>query len=179
MAPGRVNAPFPRIRIGATVPLMRHSVRTPHTRALRACLAVTLGGAACTSRAAESDDAPELESAEVAVPITAVPAGTGDGAIERAGEAGSTAEGSADAPDIVTPLDEPSRPEIARPDAGTDGEAQCSHERDEQCPEGCDRNTDIDCCEGDGPASGLCQFVPDFGCRCAVIGPFNPPEIST
>lgn len=165
---------------------MRHPAPRPHARALRACLAVTLGGAACTSRAAESDerddDTPPAATGEATLPITATPVGEGSaaGASGALDEGGAPDEGSAPPILIPRPAPDAALPELAAPDAGSDTEAKCSAERDGQCPATCDRNTDIDCCEGQGsPGAGLCQFVPDFGCQCAVIGPFNPPETPT
>lgn len=75
-------------------------------------------------------------------------------------------------------------PVVPDPDGGTDVGADveadvtvCSGTVDEVCGEGCTADNDADCCAQREPA-GWCSFSPDYGCSCAVEGPFAPPSVA-
>ena len=161
-------------------------------KALRATRAVALGGilaAACgtspTTEPGTSSDTGDDSSAATDTPTSSdAPAST------DAASAGDTT-GRADAPtmtDVVPPPrdtrpppppgdaggpDTPPPTDGGRVDAPTvDAGAVCSEERDGQCPDTCTTETDADCCEADD----WCIWNPDWGCECAVEGPFAPPR---
>jgi hypothetical protein len=141
-------------------------------RALRAALAVSFAGTACASRTSEPEPAP---------PNPDLPA-EASGA-EASGALAPSIE--IEGPIVVEGrVEEPGPTPLVVPTEGSgrgSGDLDlvgCDAVADGECPEHCDRNSDIDCCEGAmAPAAGLCHFVPEYGCQCAVIGPFNPPEL--
>lgn len=65
------------------------------------------------------------------------------------------------------------------PDVLADAGPGCSDELDGVCPEDCIPDNDHDCCLdpnwGGGP--DWCSYDPEFGCGCAVEGPFAPPAV--
>lgn len=77
--------------------------------------------------------------------------------------------GTDTSPDVTSDVTVDSEPDIHVP--------VCSTTEDGLCPEGCDRDNDIDCCFD--PAWGgpdWCTFDASWGCSCAVEGPFAPPQ---
>lgn len=65
-------------------------------------------------------------------------------------------------------------PDIEVGDTDTDvGDVICKDAEDGLCPETCTVDNDYDCCVIDP----LCFYDPDFGCGCAVPGPFVPPAM--
>lgn len=87
-----------------------------------------------------------------------------------------TAEGSGVGAAPGSPLGEDVAftPDVVEPRVDPDISA-CSPVADGVCPLECTRENDRDCCEVVG-RGGVCTFDEQRGCRCAVIGPFNPPE---
>jgi hypothetical protein len=150
---------------------MPHAPVLARQRALRAALAVSFAGSACASRASEPEPAPLAP----AVPAEADEAD--ESPIEIRGPIEVDRRVEDDGPTLLLPPVTP--PEGSGTRAPDPLEVlDCGVEANGVCPEHCDRNTDIDCCEGAmAPAAGLCHFVPQYGCQCAVIGPFNPPEL--
>lgn len=125
---------------------------SPRNRALRATRAVTFGSlslAACGTTPVE----PPVEDA-------GSDTGTGD-----------TAPPRDTSPDVVIV------PDASIPDAEPDA-ITCSEIKDDQCPEFCTVDDDADCCENQNDEWTWCSFEPDWGCACAVEGPFAPPRFA-
>lgn len=142
-------------------------------RALRAARAVTLAGALQLSGQAGCGGGTEVHA-------PSSPAETEERELEGVAPAGTVrpVEGQADEPvaPIVIPDDARITPVDPAGSAAERAGESCSKELDGFCPEGCDRNTDADCCEADDEAGGTwCSFSPDWGCSCAIEGPFAPP----
>jgi hypothetical protein len=141
-------------------------IHTSHQRALRAASAVTLGSSlafACGGGGSVDDDSTtetqsdELESER---PQLIVP------------DAPETLPMIVVDPDaVLIPLD--NRPAVDRVDEQT---TECSKELDGVCPESCNQQTDADCCEAPRAEGGMwCTYNSEWGCSCAVEGPFAPP----
>ena len=75
---------------------------------------------------------------------------------------------------ILAPVDEPSS---AAEQAETPV-AACGKELDGICPAECTTENDADCCEGDQNSAGWmwCSYSTEWGCNCAIEGPFAPPS---
>lgn len=169
--------------------------RTARRRALHAARAVTLGGiaslplASCTARGAVEDDDrsdEHVQSAQEALQaqegssappgdgegsgaprptgITATPVGADDGVRELPTLSAADQDGSGI---VLTGLEEL---------GGSGDGVACSKERDGVCPSECNRDDDADCCENPENGPRYCNFHPDYGCACAVEGPFAPPS---
>jgi hypothetical protein len=56
--------------------------------------------------------------------------------------------------------------------------AECSKVPDKTCPPTCTTETDADCCERGSDANTWlgCAFSVEWGCNCAIEGPFAPPR---
>jgi hypothetical protein len=84
-------------------------------------------------------------------------------------------------PDVTEPdVTEPDITELdatdaadASPDAESPG---CKESTDDVCPVECTEQNDYDCCMLSGEP-GWCTFDPEWGCACAVEGPFAPPSL--
>jgi hypothetical protein len=125
-------------------------------RALRASLAVTLGGAiaAVGCGTSQSDDESVVDGgASDTSPTDTDSSDTGT-------DASSDAQGDA-AMDVA-----PDAPPL---DVGP----SCADEPDDVCPDGCTVDDDYDCCVASDP--DWCTYDPEWGCGCAVEGPFAPP----
>lgn len=133
---------------------MSHPIRpNEHLRALRATRAVTLGGLALAAGACGT------------TPIDGPDVGTDSG--NDAG--GDTTPDTGDDTTPDTPLD-------TAPDTPIDVAPTCSIEEDGVCPEGCTTDDDADCCVAQNVDWEWCYFNPEWGCECAVEGPFAPPS---
>ncbi len=124
---------------------------TARSRALRATRAVTLGSlslAACGTSPVE-------------------PTVGGPGSDTGGGDTGHTDT----APDTVV------LPDTSVTDAEPDV-LSCSEITDDICPEFCSENDDADCCEAQNDEWTWCDFDPEWGCGCAVEGPFAPPRFA-
>jgi len=126
-------------------------------RALRASLAVTLGGA-----------------------LAAAGCGTSQTDDRRTTDAGptdtSTDGGETDAATDAAPDAEPdTSPDVAPDTPPADVAPSCADESDGVCPEGCTIDDDYDCCMDFDP--DWCTYDPEWGCGCAVEGPFAPPNL--
>lgn len=141
-------------------------IQIPHQRAIRAASAVTLGsslafacggGGSVDEETTTETSSDELESDR---PQLIVP---------QAPEPLPTIVVDPDA--VLTPVD--NRPAAERVDEPA---TECSKELDGVCPESCTRETDADCCE-DQNANGAmwCSYNSEWGCSCAIEGPFAPP----
>lgn len=122
-------------------------------RAIRASLAVTLGGALAASACgtSQTDDRRTTDT------------GTSDTGSSDTGTDTSTdaaMDTSADVPEDTAPAD------VA---------PGCLDESDGVCPEGCTPDDDYDCCTEFDP--DWCTYDPEWGCGCAVEGPFAPPNL--
>jgi hypothetical protein len=88
-------------------------------------------------------------------------------------------------PDATLPdatLPDATLPDAALPDAtlpDVDPGPGCGDEPDNVCPPGCTTENDIDCCEGVNDEFTFCNYTPEWGCGCAVEGPFAPPAPTT
>ena len=122
------------------------------TRALYATRAVTFGG---LSLAAACGTTAPVQPVGDAGPDTGADARTDTGA-----DVGS---------DVVTP------DAVVVPDARIDGGVTCGVVSDGLCADACNQDNDIDCCEGDQAEWEWCSFDAEWGCQCAVEGPFAPP----
>lgn len=141
-------------------------IRSSHTRALRAASAVTLGttfaccgggGATDAAEPLTQDNALEDERPTLVVPDAQEP------------QAESL-------PTIVipdSPVVVPVGPVPAVDQAGPP--AECSKTLDDVCPESCTAETDADCCEARNANGMWCSFSSEWGCSCAIEGPFAPP----
>ncbi len=78
-------------------------------------------------------------------------------------------------------------PDVTENDNGSDTGADvtpdvtpptCSAEVDDVCPDVCTVDNDADCCNLEGGDPPWCEFDPEFGCACAVPGPFVAPEMT-
>ncbi len=154
-----------------------HERRRERQRALRASLAVTLGGAAlgagCGTAPTETDRSG---------------GGGEDTAVDAAGDVGADTPAPAadsDLPDVSidTPGPDTDPPDVIEVgpdvpesvDVDLDTAVACSDEQDDVCPEGCTVDDDWDCCyywDFD------CYYEPGWGCGCAVEGPFAPPSVA-
>lgn len=146
--------------------------RIQRQRAIRAARAVTLAGVIPLATAAcgggdvnrPSAEVPEVEpdSTECAEPARTATA----------------VDSSTSGP--VGPIALPEGTELLQPEAigsaAEQAENVCSKERDGKCPDGCTRDNDADCCETAGESGGMwCSYSSDWGCSCAIEGPFAPP----
>lgn len=154
--------------------------RRARQRALRASLAVTLGGAAlgagCGTAPTETDRSG---------------GGGEDVDVDAAGDVGADTHApglDSDLPDVSidTPGPGPDTdlpdvvevgPDTTEPiDVDLDTAVACSDEQDGICPEGCSIDDDWDCCYEYDP--DWCWYDPATGCGCAVEGPFAPPSVA-
>lgn len=131
-------------------------------RALRATRAVTFGGLALAACGTD----PETPNSDTGTDATA----------DASGDIGADI-----APD--TPLDtRPDAPLDVGPDAPHDIDADsgpaCGATADDVCPDGCTQHDDIDCCLAQNGDFTWCDFSPEWGCQCAVEGPFAPPRFA-
>ena len=120
------------------------------SRALRATRAVTFGGLSLTAAACGT------------TPAT-LP--TGDVGADTGSDTGTDAPTDTVTPDV-----------IVVPDVRVDTAPTCSGESDDVCPDSCNPDTDIDCCEGDQAEWEWCTYDSEWGCQCAAEGPFAPPS---
>lgn len=161
--------------------------RRARQRALRASLAVTLGGAAlgagCGTAPTETDrsggggeDATVDAAGDVGAdtPAPGIDSDLPDVSIDTPGPGPDT-----DLPDVSidTPGPGPDAMEVGTdtPDP-PDVPVACSDEQDGICPEGCTIDEDWDCCYEYDP--DWCWYDPATGCGCAVEGPFAPPSVA-
>ena len=147
-------------------------INPTRAQALRASRAVTLAGAlslGCGGATPSSEDNEAVEQLEESRPTLEVaPAATGD---DLPSEPTITIGPDA----VVTPVGDPTS---AAEQADTPLPAECTKELDGLCPPECNTENDADCCEGDQNADGWmwCTFSTEWGCNCAVEGPFAPPR---
>lgn len=129
-------------------------------RAIHATRAVTLGGFALAATACGTTPEPLPDTGEDVANDTAVDTApdTGPDVVEDT------------APDTMVP-------DTNVPDTFIDvGLEICNvEEADGVCPADCDSETDIDCCYDWGGGPDWCDYSPEWGCSCAVEGPFAPP----
>ena len=121
-------------------------------RALRAIRAVTFGG----------------------LSLTAVACGTTPGTLPT-GDIGADTGTDAAADTRTDTLTDTVTRDVIVPDVRVDVEPGCSGVSDDLCPASCTQYNDIDCCEGDEAEWEWCSFDAEWGCQCAVEGPFAPP----
>jgi hypothetical protein len=119
-------------------------------RALRAANAVTLGSSALLLGACGTTQSQPPRDAGL------------DGTPDSSGDVGG---------DVT-----PDTPADVTPDLADVGPA-CLDEADDLCPDGCTPENDADCCTLLEP-TGWCTYNPEWGCSCAVEGPFAPPCIA-
>ncbi len=142
-------------------------IQQSHQRALRAASAVTLGsslafacggGGAVEAEASTETQDEELESER---PRLIVP---------EAPESLPTIVVDPDA--VLSPVDNlPAVDQVHGAPA-----AECSKDLDGVCPESCNQETDADCCEQQGASGEMwCSYNSEWGCACAIEGPFAPP----
>lgn len=117
-------------------------------RALRASLAVTLGGAALGMGCGTEPGGPADAGGDVS-----------DAALDTSDAAGDVAVDVAT--DTVAEVSDP-----------------CSDEIDEMCPAECSADNDFDCCIEQDDAFTSCWYDPATGCGCAIEGPFVPPSLA-
>ena len=145
-----------------------------------------------TTADGSTDDVSATDTVGVDTPTPDVeadlsPADTGEDAIEDEGgeDADETdaesdtlsdadPDGDSDVEADIDP-DAPPRPDVdpdapPRPDVD---EATCKAVADGVCPDACTQDTDVDCCD----EIEWCSWDADFGCACAVPGPFVPPTM--
>lgn len=133
---------------------------------------------------------------DTAAPDMTLPDGGAPDAIEPDAIEPDAVEPDAIEPDVVQPdvdvsdITEPdvtesdvTESDVVEPDAdaGTDVSSDvedpgCKESTDGVCPADCTEQNDYDCCMLSG-APGLCVFDPEWGCSCAVEGPFAPPSL--
>ena len=177
-------------------------------RALRATRAVTFGGFALALGACGTEPEPGGSTgsdagADTATDSTVSPDATHDTRPEDVTTSPDTTPPSRDAGEDSTPpprdvgvdstppprdvgVDTAPPPRDAGPDTvmpppdvGPDADpGECSREFDNVCPEGCGTNDDADCCLAQNDEWGWCEWSPDWGCQCAVEGPFSPPTFA-
>lgn len=127
-------------------------------RALRASLAVTLGGALVAGCGTSQTDDDRT---------------TDGGTVDAATDA--TSDTATDtAPDTAADVAPDTAPDVSPDTPPADAGATCADESDGVCPEGCSIDEDYDCCMEFDP--DWCTYDPEWGCGCAVEGPFAPPE---
>lgn len=80
-------------------------------------------------------------------------------------------------PDVSPDVTVDVAPDVAI-DIGLDVIAtECSGEQEDGvCPAGCDQDDDVDCCYRDWGGPDWCDYSTEWGCQCAVEGPFAPPR---